>query len=281
MSFEKTVPVRRAFVYVDEGEIHYRYAGEGDTPLVMLHASPWSSLTLVGLIERLGRRRFVVAPDTWGNGDSSHPGQVKLEIGDYSEVLLHVMDRLELDTVDLYGTHTGASIALELCVQHPERVRKVILDGVSLRSDEMRRDMLQNYAPPLQIDWYGGHLLWAWNFQRDQFLFFPYYAKKPENRIDRPLPSPEALHSLVMEVLKSGAAYHLAYQAAFRYRPEERLPELSVPALVCAAENDPLVSVVHEAASLAQRAATAATAGIDSHEALENTVTTYEDFLDA
>ncbi len=274
--------VHRGFADTPEGEIHYRTAGgDGGTALVMLHASPWSSRTLTGLIGRLGRTRRVFAPDTWGNGDSAKPDREDVEISDYAEVVAHVLDDLGLEQVDLYGTHTGASIALELCIHHSDRVRRVILDGISLRPDEVRRDMLQNYATPMEIDWYGSHLLWAWAFQREQFLFFPHYRKEAANRVERPLPPPEALHELVMDLLKSGTTYHLAYNAAFRYRPEDRLPLLTVPALVCAAGADSLAATLEKAAALAPGdAETAVTPGTGSPEALEETARIYERFLD-
>ena len=53
---------------------------------------------------------------------------------------------------DAYGTHTGANMAIELAIRHPERVRRVILDGVSLYSDAERADMLAHHAPPITID---------------------------------------------------------------------------------------------------------------------------------
>ena len=46
--------IRRAFVDVPFGQMHYRYAGEGPV-LVLLHASPGSSKQLEPLIARLAR----------------------------------------------------------------------------------------------------------------------------------------------------------------------------------------------------------------------------------
>ena len=35
--------IRRGFADIDEGQVHYRTAGNGDPPLVMFHMSPTSS----------------------------------------------------------------------------------------------------------------------------------------------------------------------------------------------------------------------------------------------
>jgi len=44
--------INRAFTRIEEGEIHYRYAGsDSDEILYMIHSSPASSVILLPLIE--------------------------------------------------------------------------------------------------------------------------------------------------------------------------------------------------------------------------------------
>ena len=58
--------IDRGFVRIAEGQVHYRAAGPREPtaapPIVMLHASPASSLTLVPLIGRFARNLGTVIP---------------------------------------------------------------------------------------------------------------------------------------------------------------------------------------------------------------------------
>lgn len=271
--------IRRGFVYVPGAEIHYRVVGTVGSPLVMVHASPGSSKSLEPLMLRLSSDRVVYAPDTWGNGDSSKPDDDRLEIEDYADVVKKVIDELGLDRVDLYGTHTGACIALELSLRYPERIRRLILAGLPFWSSEERFELLENYAPPIRVSGDGSHLIWAWNFRRDQYAFFPYYRRRPENRRSAPFPLASEIHEEVMELLKSGTTYHLAYNAAFRYHTKERLSGLPIPALLAAGVLDPVVSSLSVYANSIPGALVREVPGTKTPEDLEETARIFRSFL--
>lgn len=225
--------IDRAFARVAEGLIHYRHvAGEG-TPLILLHASPGSSANLVPLIEALsetGRAPAIVAPDTPGNGDSAALTVDAPRMADYADALVRLMDALRIDRATLYGAHTGARIAVEAGVLHPDRVAAVVADGIGEYHGNLRDELIERYAPEVAPDDYGSHLLWAFHFVRDQALHFPHYARDPEHRLmTRAVPDAQALHRAAMEVLKALGTYHHAYRAAFAYPTRERLERLTRP----------------------------------------------------
>jgi pimeloyl-ACP methyl ester carboxylesterase len=233
--------IRRAFADLPERQVHYRHAGAGGLPLLMLHASPGSAKQLEPLIGALARSRRVIAPDTPGNGDSTRLTLEQPEIADYAAATLAFLDTMGLATVDVYGSHTGASIAAELAILAPDRVRRVVLDGVGLFSAEERTDYLANYAPAVTPDLSGAHLHWAFLFCRDQYLFWPWFRKGAPNNRGGGLPDPMVLHDWVLETLKAIGTYHLGYRAAFRYRKDLRLPLVTRPILALCAANDPLL----------------------------------------
>ena len=105
-----------------------RTAGAVATPLVMLHASPGSAKQLEGLIAPLAAHRRVVALDTRGNGDSTPLPIDSPTIHDFAAATIEALDALDLGRCDLYGTHTGASIAMEVALAQPQRVRRLVLD---------------------------------------------------------------------------------------------------------------------------------------------------------
>ena len=243
--------IDRGFVRIAEGLVHYRFCGSGGAaPLYMIHASPASSLGLQPLMAALGETRRVIAPDTLGNGDSAPPGPDAPDMDYYAGSVARVLDALGIDQADIYGSHTGAHIACELAIRHPDRVRRVIFDGVGLMSHETRADYLARYAPEMRPDDWGRHFTWAWNFIRDQTLYFPYFKTDPDRARGLPVPPAESIHGLAVEVLKSITTYHKGYRAAFRHPDRERLPLVNRPALVMANVDDPLHVSTDEAAAL-------------------------------
>jgi len=232
----RTPFVDRAFVRIDEGLVHYRHiAGEADgrLPLVMLHASPGSSRGLEPLMRELARAdpgRRIVAPDSLGNGDSAAPAAVNPDIAYFAGGVGRALDALGITRAIVFGSHTGARVACEFGILYPERVTAIVFDGIGDYDDAMRSLLLREYAPEVAPDDYGRHLLWAFNFVRDQALHYPYFMRDPEHRLmSRPVASADELHWRVVEVLKSITSYHKSYRAAFAYRASERLPLLEVP----------------------------------------------------
>lgn len=250
--------IERCFVRIAEGQVHLRSsagsaspdAASKSLPLWMVHASPASSISLVGLMTELAKTRRVIAPDTLGNGDSAAPAVPSPDIGYYAAASLRVMDALGIERADLYGSHTGAHIVLEMALAQPQRFGRVVLDGIPVFSASEKADLLAHYAPAIKPDSFGTQFHWAWHFVRDQGWFFPYYRRDAAHLCGIDAPSSEVLHTTTLEVLKSIRTYHLAYRAAFSHADRERLPLLRLPALIMADSRDPLRSGVALAASL-------------------------------
>ncbi len=244
--------IDRAFVRIAEGLVHYRHCGAGGAalPLYMVHASPASAITLESLLPDLGATRRVIAPDTLGNGDSAPPTPDAPDMDYYADSVARVLDALGLDQVDLYGSHTGAHIACETAILHPDRVRRVVFDGLSMFTPDEQRENLATYAPQMEVDDFGRHLQWAWHFIRDQTLYFPYFKRDPEHARNLPMPPATAINRLVVEVLKGLTTYHKGYRASFRHDVRARLPLMTQRTLVSVTDDDPLKSGLDEAAAL-------------------------------
>ncbi|WP_165321574.1 alpha/beta fold hydrolase [Rhizorhabdus phycosphaerae] len=230
--------IERAFIRLEEGQIHLRRLAAVDpsaSPLLLLHASPASSWFMQNLMLALrtaGVRGEILAPDTPGNGDSCAPAPDEPDIGYFADAMRRLLDAQGIATVDVYGTHTGARIACEMAAAFPERIRRVVLDGITEYPDELREAVIANYAPVVEPDAYGRHLIWAFNFCRDQALFFPHFMQQPQNRLAVPIPPPEILHRITLDVLKSLDTYSKPYIAAFRYKAFERMGRIGAPTLL-------------------------------------------------
>ena len=241
--------IRRRFADLAHGQMHYRSAGLG-APLLALHASPGSSKQLGKLITGLAASRHVIAPDTAGNGDSEKLPLAAPLIGDLAAVLTGFLDSLGVGQVDLYGSHTGAAIATELAILAPARIRRVVLDGIQLLTPEARAEVMARYAFPFPADLDGAYLMRVFQFCRDQYVFYPWYDRTRRGQRSGGLPHPNDLHEWVLEVLKANETYHLNYRAAFQWEGASRLPLLTLPTLVIAAENDPLADDTSQAAQM-------------------------------
>lgn len=278
--------IDRAFVRIIEGQVHYRTCGTpsatGPLPLYMIHASPAASGRLAPLIGKLGESRLVIAPDTLGFGDSPPAAQNVPDAEDYAESVVRIMDALSLERCDVYGSHTGAHIACELAIRYPDRVRRLVFDGIGMFSEDDKADFLANYAPEVHPDEFGQHLIWAWNFVRDQVLHFPYFRRTPEFRQpNAAMPPPEAIQAVVLDVIKGLTTYHKGYRAAFRHPDRERLPLITQRTFCMASEDDPLQAGVAEAASLVPDSEQAVVPGEGTPGGLAEKAKRIADFLDA
>jgi pimeloyl-ACP methyl ester carboxylesterase len=207
-------------------------------------------MSLVGLIGEFARTRRVVAPDTLGNGDSAPPSVAAPDAAYYAGASLRAMTALGIDQVDLYGSHTGAHIAVEMAITAPQRVRRIVLDGIGMFSAEEKVEYLANYAPAMQPDFFGSQFHWAWHFVRDQAWFFPYFKRDAAHLRGLDAPSADVLHTITLEVLKGLRTYHLAYRAAFAHDDAGRLPLVKQRTLAMADSSDPLKAGVDRAAAL-------------------------------
>lgn len=272
--------VRRGFTGIAEGQVHWRRAGEGGTPLLLLHASPYSSLVLAELVAEMGRDRLAIAPDTLGNGDSCAPATAGPDIAYFADATCRLLDAMGLGTVDVYGAHTGARIATEIALTRPGRVRRLILDGFGLYAPDDLAEILRVYAPAITPDPQAAHLMWAWHFVRDQHLFFPWFRRDPAHRYDCDMPEPARLHALFLEVAKAVTTYHHSYRAAFRFNMAEAVPRLTVPTLIAFTRTDMVFPLLDRAHALLPGAARAELPGLATPEACAETGAILRRFLD-
>ena len=274
------ISIDRGFVDVAEGQIHYRTCGEDGSPvLIMVHGSPGGSRPLIPLMKELGSTFKIYAPDTLGNADSSPAGTDKVDIALLANGLLRAIDGLGIDRFYLWGTHTGGNLSIEASIAAPDRVMRMILDGVGLYPPDEQAAMLANHAPAITPDGEGSQFNWAWHFTRDSQAFWPWWRRKGMAARKSGIGSDEALHLQTMDVLKSIRTYHLSYRASLSYTKRERLPLISVPTMVGAGPADVLAEYTKEAASLVPNCVLGEIDDISTDEGRRNAAKTYTDFL--
>ncbi|MFN8534734.1 MAG: alpha/beta hydrolase [Dehalococcoidia bacterium] len=271
--------VRRDYLMTSVGQLLMRKSGAGpERPLIVFHASPGSSQGMESYLLRFGLDRPVITFDNPGNGDSAAlPGTP--EIGDIADVLLEAIDQLGFSEYDVFGSHTGAMIGIDIAIKRPDRVKHLILDGITMYPPDYVAWLLENYPIPLRISSYGEHLIWSWNQLRDMQLFYPYFDRTTESARRSGLSDPESMQRGFLEFIKGGKTYHKSYRAAFNYPTGAMLPLLRVPTMHCASPTDPLKKFLEEGKQLTQGSVAYETAARTTPEGFSNCVSLWRTFL--
>jgi pimeloyl-ACP methyl ester carboxylesterase len=111
--------------------LYYEEHGEGE-PLVLLHGGLGSVEMFAGLIPQLTGRRLI-AVDLQGHGrtaDVDRPFRVETMADDVAGLIAELGG-----TADVLGYSLGGEVATRLAIQHPERVRNLVLVSVTFRRD--------------------------------------------------------------------------------------------------------------------------------------------------
>ena len=116
---------REGFVEADGFRIRYLEGGQG-TPLVHLHGAGGLRLNRAHDLLAAGRRVIAVEVPGFGGSDENTRTRSMPEL---AATIVKAADALGLDRFDLMGTSFGGKTALWLAVQHPERVRALVLEA--------------------------------------------------------------------------------------------------------------------------------------------------------
>lgn len=132
----------------DGVKLSYQTRGAG-RPLVLLAGQANNHHWWDGVREDFEGVRRTITLDYRGTGDSDRPDEPYTTRG-FAEDVLAVLDELELDEADVYGTSMGGRVAQWLAADHPERVGRLVLGCTSPggahgveRSNDVRRSLVQ------------------------------------------------------------------------------------------------------------------------------------------
>jgi pimeloyl-ACP methyl ester carboxylesterase len=245
---------RSGYVTVGDGQVRVRMFGTaGARPLLLLHEPPGGSVQMRELAAELGRERLVIVPDLPGNGESDP--LVTSSANTHATALADAMSALGIETFDLYAEPLASSIAVQLAVLAPERVRRLVLDGVSLLAARQRAAMKRLYAPAIVPRSDGTHLHALWHMLRDIELNWPWYSREIESiRARDPDLSASRLNDRLVEVMKQLPKYGDAAVAAIDCPVQALLPLLTQPVLMLHDDSDVRHRDVRKASRLVTKA---------------------------
>jgi class 3 adenylate cyclase len=115
--------------------------------------SNWQVPSFRDNIERLATKRMVVQYDARGVGMSQREVD-DLSINARVKDLEAVIDRIAAPQVDILGSGQAGAVAIPFAVAHPERVRRLVLAGVSPRGRDFHlTPQRRALAQLIEVDW--------------------------------------------------------------------------------------------------------------------------------
>jgi len=219
--------MRRAYADGPFGQIHFQYAPAG-RPLVLLHQAIMSSEQFANVFAPLAAHGLrPIAIDLPGFGMSDAP-PAPPTIADYARAVWPVLDALGICTAAVAGHHTGALVATEAALAHPERIDAVVIAGPLVIDDAERAAMVENLVEreklfrPLP----GGAHFVAFSAIREQLAAGTI--------------APERISDYVVQAMQAWqrGAYWYGHNAAFAYHHEEPLRRLAQPTLLLTNSGD-------------------------------------------
>ena len=113
------------FIDLDGRSTHYIEKGEGN-PVILLHGFFYDSSLWAANIDVLAENFKVYALDLWGFGYSTRePLNYGYKL--YVDQVLLFMDSLGISRASVIGQSMGGGTAILFCVQHKERINKLLL----------------------------------------------------------------------------------------------------------------------------------------------------------
>ncbi len=113
------------YIKTNDVRIYYEQHGEGE-PLILVAGFTQVCQAWAPLIPSLAKSFQVILMDNRGAGQSDAPDSpYSLEV--FSQDLVGLMDELGIESANFIGQSMGAQIIQQLCLAHPDRVKKAVL----------------------------------------------------------------------------------------------------------------------------------------------------------
>ena len=215
--------MREGTVQLKDGKVFYRSDGKGE-PLILLHALGLSSEMYLQAIPLFAEHFTVYALDLPGFGDSDKPARF-YDFSDQAASVLEFIDALGIDKFYIVGSSIGASVALDIAINVPDRVKKLVLAAYPYFRDRWDR---------LEMIFFNAHRYDAQGMPR--LLTMQDLKHLIAN------PTCEALEFINRLRGKAGLWCKVAQSALALWDTAQYLPKVNVPTLVLYGNGDQLGS---------------------------------------
>lgn len=131
----------RQFAETQFGRIAYVERGHGPVAL-FLHGYSLNGFQWRGALALLSNRRRCIVLDFMGMGYSEVSAEQDLSPRSQVEMVVAFLDALAIDTVDITANDSGGTVAQLFAVQHPKRVRTLLLTNCDVHENSPPKGFL-------------------------------------------------------------------------------------------------------------------------------------------
>ena len=132
---------QRRFAETQFGRIAYVERGHGSAAL-FLHGYSLNGFQWRGALALLSNQRRCIALDFMGMGYSEVSAEQDLSPRSQVEMVVAFLDSLAIDTVDITANDSGGTVAQLFAVQHPKRVRSLLLTNCDVHENSPPKGFL-------------------------------------------------------------------------------------------------------------------------------------------
>ena len=137
-------PTRTGHAAVNGVNYYYAVYGKGE-PLLLLHGGLGQIEMFGPNLAKLAQTRQVIGVDLHGHGRTAL-GKRDLSLADMGNDMAGVLKKLGYNQVDVLGYSMGGGVGFQLAIQHPQRVRRLVLASAGYAQDGFFPEMLPQQA---------------------------------------------------------------------------------------------------------------------------------------
>ncbi|MFB0563057.1 MAG: alpha/beta fold hydrolase [Candidatus Lokiarchaeia archaeon] len=218
---------------VNDIEIYYEIHGRG-TPLVMIQGWGYSSeMWSPEFIRNFSKFHRVIIFDNRGTGRSSKP-DIEYSIKMMADDVAGLMEAIKVPKAHVLGASMGAMIAQELALNHPEKVKSLILCMATCGGPhsvpvpvETQKAMFTTANPPPDMPMEEVLELW-WSL-----LYSPSYIQEHRDELMKEALSVKYPTPIIGKKRQA--------EAVLTFDTYDRLPDIRAPTLIMAGKKDVIV----------------------------------------
>jgi len=204
-------------------EVNFEEAGQG-FPLVLVHGLNGDLTGWSLVVPELAQHYRTVALDVRGHGGTSKPDQ-PYSIKGFSEDLFEFLEKMRIPRAHLLGLSMGGAIAQQFALDHPEKVRSLVLVSTFSHVDPGAREAFQGLKKSLARGGYPAFF--------DEVLKL---AFTPRFIAANPGPIAQLREKRIQ--INSPVAIGRATDACLAFDLKERISAITVPTLVVSGRED-------------------------------------------
>ncbi|MDQ7016489.1 MAG: alpha/beta fold hydrolase [Gammaproteobacteria bacterium] len=129
--------------------LHFQKQGQGEA-VIILHGLFGSHENWLSQAKLLARNFTLYTPDLRNHGRSPHSDEINYAL--MAADVLHFMDQHDLPSVHLIGHSMGGKVAMQIALNHPERLKSLIVVDIAPKVYPTHHDDIIQALTTLKID---------------------------------------------------------------------------------------------------------------------------------